>query len=179
MIALTTGRVLIAGALTALSAGLSAKAPDGPEAGARGSYEARLTGAVTGALRGTIDAGNPSGTQPGVFVITLGASGEDGAMVFSRRQTGRPGTGTYSVGGGSGEGGFTALVATGSMTRPLGAFRAEHGTLTITRSSPDGIAGRFELRARGFMAAEPEREDREIVARGSFSALPVELSMRQ
>jgi hypothetical protein len=179
MIAFTTGRVLIAGTLTALSAGMFAKAPDGPEAGPRGSYEARLAGAANAALRGTVDAGTPSGTQPGVFVITLGASGEDGALVFSRRQAGRPGTGTYSIGGGSGEGGFTALIATGSPNRPLGAFRAEHGTLTITRSSPDGVAGRFELRARGFVAAEPEREDREIVARGSFSAPPAELTVRQ
>jgi hypothetical protein len=103
-------------------------------------------------------------------VITLGADSEDGALVFTRRHGARFEPGTYPITEEPTKDGLSALVVTGSSTRPLGAFRAEHGTLTITSSSRDGIAGRFELGARGFVATDPHREDRELTARGSFTA---------
>ncbi len=110
------------------------------------------------------------GGHPGAFVITLGAHGEDGAVVISRWNGTRPGPGTYGVGAEPAEDGVTALVVTGSPHRPGGVFRARHGTVTITRSSATSLAGRFELQARGFLVSEPGAEGRELTVSGSFTA---------
>jgi hypothetical protein len=183
MLSLTLTRALLPVFLGALSAGLLAGAAGSPKAAGApqarspsGSYEAQLTGAATATLRGTVDHGTPVGDQlPGAFVITLGADSDDGALVFTRRYGAQLEPGTYPITEEPTKDGLSALVVTGSPTRPLGAFRAEHGTLTITHSSRDGIAGRFELGARGFVATAPHREDRELTARGSFTAsLPAE-----
>jgi hypothetical protein len=141
-----------------------------------GSYEARLTGSSTATLRGVVDQGQAPGPSPrAAFAITLGAYSNDGALLFSRWDGGQPAPGTYPITDAPTEGGVTALVVTGSPNRPTGAFRAERGSLTITHSSPAGLIGRFELEARGYSAADPDREDRELTARGAFTTLPGQL----
>ncbi len=57
-------------------------------------------------------------------------------------------------------------------TRPTGVFRAERGSLVITRSGRQGISARFQMAAVGFTAAEPEQEDRRLSVRGAFTATP-------
>jgi hypothetical protein len=165
--------VSLGAAAIALVAGVAASAAadeDIRAASASGSYEARLAGAATATLRGAVDLGSPAGSpHPGTFVLTLGAYSDDGALLFSRWDGKQPGPGTYPITPDPSTDGFTALVVTGPPTRPGGAFRAQRGTLTITHSSPDGLAGRFELQARGFRI-DDQREDHELAVRGSFTS---------
>jgi hypothetical protein len=137
---------------------------------APGSYEATLTGAATATLRGT-DIGTAAGDQGGAgFVISLGAYSEHGAIILRRWNGQQPGPGTYPIADASIRDGIQVLVVTGSPSHPTGAFRGRRGSVTITSSSGSALAGRFEMQARGFLAAEPEVENRELTARGSFTA---------
>ena len=140
--------------------------PSGP------GYEARTAGALSVELRGeTAEFGIATGS-PGPFVITLGATSETGAVVFTRWDGRHPGPGTYEITAEPGADGVQALVVTGSPTRPTGVFRARQGSLTIARSGVRGISARFQMDAVGFTTAEPEREDRELSVKGSFTASP-------
>lgn len=160
---------LLAGAARSLTAGSALQTP-----ASSGSYEARLSGTTSTTLRGTVDhGGSPRPGPRTAFAITLGAYSADGALLFSRWDGGRPAPGTYAVSADPGTGSLTALVVTGPVTQPTGAFRAERGTLTITHSSPAGLAGRFELVAHGFSTADPLRDDRELTASGSFTTLSI------
>jgi len=178
MLAPAVTRALLTVSLGAVAVALLAGSAGAPTVGGRapissGSYEARLTGATTATLRGAVDRGGwPEDGRRAAFVITLGAYSADGALVFSRWDGAQPEPGTYQITEEPTQRGLTALVVTGPPTRPGGVFRAERGTLTITHSSPDGLAGRFELEARGFGAAEPQRDDRELAASGSFTTSP-------
>jgi hypothetical protein len=158
MLSIPLIRILLAGTVGVVSAGA-----------ALGSYQARLTGATAATLRGGVAIGNPQGdAAQTTFVITLGAGSEDGAVILTRRQGTWPEPGTYAISETPSAGGFSALVVAGSIAKPRGLFRAERGTLTITRRSPDAVAGQFELQARGFLTTEPERENRKVEVEGSF-----------
>ena len=141
--------------------------PEGPA-----SYVAELHGAATATLRGTAEFGQARGSHDSPFVITLGARAEDGAVVLTRWDGSRPWAGEYRITESPSADGIQALVITGSTTRPTGVFRARRGTIAITSSSLRHMAGRFEMDAVGFLAAEPDREDRELRVRGSFTANP-------
>lgn len=145
------------------------------------SYKAEVRGAMQVNLAGTAVFG-PVRDQAGIpasFSLTLGAYSENGAVVFSRVGADRPKAGTYTisefVGGPESLQEFHALVALGGPTSPLGTFRGMSGAVTITQSSNERIAGRYELKAVGFMATDAELENREITVRGSFSAAPSEV----
>ena len=71
-----------------------------------------------------------------------------------------------------------ALVLTGSPTRPTGTFRGQAGWLVVTTASDRLIAGRFQVDAIGFLAAEPDREDRHVNVTGSLSAAAASSSFR-
>ena len=71
-----------------------------------------------------------------------------------------------------------ALVLTGSPTRPTGTFRGQAGWLVVTAASDRVITGRFHVDAIGFLAAEPQREDRHVTVDGSFSAAAASSSVR-
>jgi hypothetical protein len=117
---------------------------------------------------------------PGSFSLELGAYSEEGAVVFSRVSSVRPETGTYRVlpfqNGPEGDTEFHALVSLGSMTMSTGVFRAVSGTVTITQSSEYRVVGHYEVKAIGFLAAQPENEDRVITVRGGFTAEPATMS---
>ena len=147
---------------------LSATAAVLPEPAA--SYEAELRGAATTTLRGTAEFGQAGGSEDGPFVITLGARSDDGAMVLTRWDGSRPWAGDYRISSDSTDDGIQALIVTGSIEAPTGVFRAKGGTVSITSSSLRRMAGRFELDAMGVLAAEPERENRRLRVRGSFTA---------
>ena len=106
------------------------------------------------------------------FVITLGARADDGAVVLTRWDGSRPWAGEYRITPDSSADGIQALIVTGSVEHPTGVFRATDGIVSITSSSLRHIAGRFELHAVGFLAADADREDRELQVRGSFTAKP-------
>ena len=92
--------------------------------------------------------------------------------MLTRWDGGRPWAGEYRITADSSAGGIQALIVTGSVERPTGVFRATDGVVSVTSSSLRHMAGRFELDAVGFLAADPDREDRELRVRGSFTARP-------
>jgi hypothetical protein len=65
-----------------------------------------------------------------------------------------------------------ALVVTGPVDRPRGVFKAQSGTLTISRAQDDFIAGTFALDATGFEAADPADESKPLRVQGTFTATP-------
>lgn len=110
------------------------------------------------------------------FSLELGAYSDNGAVVFSRVTAERPRVGTYKVTafgpGAESPEQFHAMVTLGSVASPLGAFRAVSGSVTILQSSEEKIVGRYEVKAIGFLAADPDNETREITVRGGFTAEP-------
>lgn len=147
--------------------------PVGHTAEVHGAAEAHVVGrAVFGSVN----------SATGSFSLELGAYSEDGAVVFSRVSSERPRVGTYKVaafkGGAEQDGEFHALVSLGSVTAPMGSFRAMSGAVTITQSSAKRVVGHYEVKAIGFLASEPDNEDRIITVRGGFSAEPSTMASR-
>ncbi len=92
-------------------------------------------------------------------------------MLFSRASGARLSIGTYQVSArDDGADDIRALVVTGSPTQPTGVFQAQRGELVITSVSDSTIRGFFRLDATGFVANEPDREDRTVTAAGTFAA---------
>ena len=58
----------------------------------------------------------------------------------------------------------------GTVERPVGFFHGETGWVTITAVAAGRITGEYEIRARGFLAADPEDEEQWVTVRGTFSA---------
>jgi hypothetical protein len=65
---------------------------------------------------------------------------------------------------------FHASFTAGTVEHPLGWFHGESGSVTITESGNGRMSGAFEIRARGFLAADLANEDRWVTVRGSFDA---------
>jgi hypothetical protein len=149
---------------------LSATAAAMPETPA--SFVAELRGVATATLRGGAEFGRARGSEHGPFVITMGAQSDEGAVVLTRWNGSRPWAGEYRISPDSTGDGIQALIVTGSIERPTGVFRATDGSVSITSSSLRHIAGHFELQASGFLAADPDREDHDLLVRGSFTAKP-------
>ena len=103
-------------------------------------FEARTSGAMMLELKGSAEFGVVEGdVGPGAFVLTLGAESPTGAVVFTWPSGPRPEPGVYPV---AEDGtGVRALVLTGPLTAPTGAFRAHGGTLTVTRSREEPPRG--------------------------------------
>jgi hypothetical protein len=134
-------------------------------------FEARTTGAKTLTLRGPAEFGSVSGAgAQGPFVISLGATSSTGAVLFTIPSGRRPEPGTYDLADPLHV--VQALIVTGSPTHPTGAFRGHAGTLTITRSTDEFIAGHFDLHATGFEAPAPADETRRLAVSGVFTASP-------
>jgi len=110
---------------------------------------------------------------PAAFSITLGARSESGALVLMQRVGTVPLAGRYPVSEWSGHDGadFSAIFVAGSPAEPVGVFRGEAGTVTITATRPGRIEGKFRIEARGFLAAAPEKEDVRVTITGTFVAL--------
>lgn len=160
-------------ALMLFPMGLAAMLTGAPQAS---THSGRVEGAVQATLAGQAVFGPIRGADNASFSLELGAYSDNGAVVFSRVSGERPRAGTYKVvafaPGEERPGEFHAMVTLGSVAAPLGAFRAVSGTVTILQSSADKIVGRYEVKAVGFMASDPENEGREITVRGGFSAEP-------
>lgn len=161
--ALGTGSLLL---LTAFS--VSAR-----PAAVRPAFRAEIVGEVSarpaGAARFGVTGG--SGGVPGVFTISLGADGEEGSVLFTRRSGARLSPGVYRVSDrADGTDDIRALVMTGSATRPTGVFQGRSGSVEITSASDSEIRGSFQIEAAGFLAAEPRIEGRPVSVSGSFVA---------
>jgi hypothetical protein len=136
------------------------------------AFEAVIEGAENVTAGGSAEFGEAGAPAERVFSLSLGAQAAQGSVLLSRAGAHRPEVGTYEVGEtAEAAGGFHGLVMTGPPGRPTGVYRVRQGTLTITESRPDRIAGAFDLRARGFLASAIDDESREITTRGTFSAV--------
>jgi hypothetical protein len=136
-------------------------------------FEATVRGAITTPVRGAAEFGDIGPSDDRHFSLTMGAYSEQGALLLSRGGAGLPAVGVYQLSDATRESsGFHGLVITGSPSRPSGVFRIQRGTMTVTQSNPSLISGTFELRAMGFLASDPSREDREVTMTGSFAATP-------
>ena len=167
-------------ALSTTAASLQAAGPAaGPDRGPTSSFVGRVGGAVTMSLSGSAVFGVTDGDrqQAPVFSLSLGAYGERGSVVFSHEVGSRPAVGSYAVsefGAPGSRDDFHALVVLGSAEQPVGVFRAQRGRVVIRRSSAGQLTGEYEIHAVGFLAADPDSEDRTITVRGSFVAQPSE-----
>jgi hypothetical protein len=65
---------------------------------------------------------------------------------------------------------FHASFMPGTVERPLGWYHGETGWVTITEARADRMSGTFEVRARGFTAADPLDEEQWVTVRGGFDA---------
>jgi hypothetical protein len=134
-----------------------------------GVTEGDLTSLFSGhATYGVVDG---QGQAPDAFTLSLGATGDEGSVLFTRTSGGRLVPGTYVITGredGTDE--VRALVMTGSAMQPTGVFRAESGTLVITSVEDNVIRGTYRLQALGFVASAPQLENRRIRATGGFTA---------
>lgn len=142
----------------------------------RSAFIATLSGTDAGSATGEAEFGPvPSGNaSSSAFVVSLGGGGNQGAILFSRVSGTPLGVGRYHISDrGDGTDEILALVMTGSATNPTGVFRGKSGWLIVTAASDRILTGRFHVDGVGFVAAEPEVEDRPIVATGSFSATAV------
>lgn len=113
---------------------------------------------------------NPDGSL-GAFVVSLGVCSDKGAILLTRRSGTPLGVGRYQISEDANGGDeMLALVLAGPPTHPTAVFRGQSGWLAVTAASDRFITGRFQIGAIGFLAAEPQREDRHVNVSGSFSA---------
>jgi hypothetical protein len=106
--------------------------------------------------------------------VSLGATGRGSALDLRLPSAGLPLPGRYPVrprwdDGVTGQA-FQAFFAAGSPEQPLGWFHGESGTVTITQASNGRLSGSFEIRARGYLAADKIEEERWVTVTGSFEA---------
>jgi hypothetical protein len=135
------------------------------------TYQLGVHGAVEVTATGRTEHG-PAGTpEEPYYTITLGGPEGVAAVVFTSAGAEPPPVGAYPVRErGLGESGFSALIITGRPSHPSGVFHVQSGTITIVAATPERLAGRFELRATGFLTESPADDTREVVAEGSFAA---------
>ena len=135
-----------------------------------------VRGGVTLAATGTARFGMVHGDtrSPAFFSLSLGGPDGNGALILSRALAEVPMAGDYSVtnwdGRDSRGANFQALFVAGTPSHPEGVFWGESGTVTIRHTSPGRIEGVFTIKARGFRAVDPDREDVTVTIHGTFSA---------
>jgi hypothetical protein len=148
------------------------------------SFRAAVRGAVGIAVNGEAEFGPAWSSEGNTFSLTMGTDG-DAAIVLSRGDVARPGTGVYHLTPATArdDGAFHGVVITGVPSKPTGVFRIKSGTVTITSSSLERITGSFEMQAEGFLAQDMDDETRTVTVSGTFSASPsaptVPLTLKQ
>lgn len=108
-----------------------------------------------------------------LLTISLGATSGEGALWLMTVGDEVPGTGRYPIyqhGFAGNRRWFHACFSAGTPERPKGVFHSESGWVTITAVEAGRISGEFELRARGFLAADTTDEDQWVTVHGTFSA---------
>jgi hypothetical protein len=106
--------------------------------------------------------------------VSLGATQGQGSLTLSVPSDRVPAKGRYPVASSWDQPGnqlpFHASFVAGSPERPRGWFHGESGTVTITDVTAGRISGQFEIRARGFLSADPDNENRWVTVWGTFEA---------
>jgi hypothetical protein len=137
------------------------------------SFRAEIRGATLARTSGDAEFGFVPSTSGSAsrFTVSLGARGAGSTILFTGRSGAPLVPGRYRIADrGNGTDEVLALVVTGSPTNPTGVFRGRSGWLEVTTTSEGLLLGRFQLHGIGFLASEPQREDRGVEASGSFSA---------
>lgn len=135
-----------------------------------------VRGGVTLVATGTARFGVVTGDRhnPAFFSLSLGGPDGNGALILSRALAEAPIAGHYAVTNWDRRDGngttFQALFVAGTPSQPEGVFWGESGTVTIRHTSPGHIEGVFTIKARGFRAQDPDREDVTVTIHGTFTA---------
>ena len=109
-----------------------------------------------------------------IVALSLGAETGGGAVYLALPGDRLPKPGRYPIRSSWDEIGsdtaFHASFAAGSPEHPLGWFHGDSGSVTITEAGDGRISGTFEVKARGFLGADPDNENQWVTVRGSFAA---------
>lgn len=110
-----------------------------------------------------------------ILILSLGATTADGALQLTVAGDHPPAPGRYPIRSSWDELGtdsisFHASFMPGTVDRPLGWYHGESGWVTITDARSDRMSGTFEVRARGYAAADPTDEEQWVTVRGGFDA---------
>ena len=173
-------RLFAAAAAIALAAACSDD-PAGPRMPAAGSYRLNLAGDYTARHTGEAIFGVDGNEGHEYFAVLLGVEQADMAnLVMVRSGTTRFELGTHQVANTTDqfpddEDAIEILLGVGNDTSSIvGFFDGQSGTVTITRSSDDVLAGTFSVVAKGLLeenggTAEPAT----LKISGAFTAEPV------
>lgn len=155
---------------------LAISTPAAVAAQTMGDFALSATGGLAAAASGTAEFGVVRGAETSFFSISLGAEYANGSVVLSRGSAEMPAAGTYAITGWEARdrdaqaGTFQALFVAGTPAQPQGVFHGYAGKVRITETRPGRISGTFTMKARGFLAANPDRDGVEVVVHGSFTA---------
>jgi hypothetical protein len=110
-----------------------------------------------------------------ILIVSLGATASEGALQLTVAGDRPPAPGRYPIRSswdelGTDSTSFHASFMPGSVERPLGWYHGESGWVTITEARADRMSGTFDVRARGYTAADPLDEEQWVTVRGSFDA---------
>jgi hypothetical protein len=110
-----------------------------------------------------------------ILIVSLGATASAGALQLTVAGDRPPAPSRYPIRSswdelGTDSTSFHASFMPGSVERPLGWYHGESGWVTITEAGPNRMSGTFEVRARGFTAADPLDEEQWVTVQGSFDA---------
>jgi hypothetical protein len=110
-----------------------------------------------------------------ILALTLGAETGGGALYLALPGDRLPAPGRYPIRSswdeiGSEPRAFRASFMAGTAEHPQGWFHGESGWVTITAAQAGQVSGTFEVQARGFLAADPADETRQVTVRGRFAA---------
>jgi len=105
-----------------------------------------------------------------VLTISLGATAGEGSLYLYTPGNLLPARGRYPVALTRQGRSFHGCFAAGTPEHPVGVFHGESGWVTITHAAPGRISGEFELRARGFLAADASDENQWVTVWGRFTA---------
>jgi len=136
------------------------------------SVQGGITLVATGMARFGVVNGDDH--NPPFFSLSLGGPDGNGALVLSRAKAEMPMAGHYTIANWDARDAkgstFQALFVAGTPSQPEGVFWGESGTVTIRHTSPGRIEGVFTIKARGFRATDPDREDVTVTIHGTFTA---------
>ncbi len=144
---------------------------------AEATFEASVTGDMTAEFDGTAVFGEATDPETGedfwVLILTSGDSETTGRTIYFGREGARPGGGTISLANvedDDPESGEVFALYFDYTQGAYGLFASTGGTLTITHSSSDDMAGSFAIEAAGTVVQGNEAVDVEITITGTFNA---------
>jgi len=189
---LRAGFLLLTALLLPLTACDSGGSNDDEPEVAEGRVNVSISGEASSSFEGFAyfyEATDPDpDSDDTVFGLVLSSTdtenpGTSSQFIFIARQSSRPGTGTYDFVDLESDADsddldadrFAAWVSPATSDESVfGFYFSNGGTLTIDRSSDDGVAGRFEINATGFQFSSESQEPEEInvTIEGAFDANP-------